>query len=785
MSDLAKHMEGVARVLWGEPNARLSSSRELRFGTHGARVVDLVKGVWANHEESPGDPRAGGGVLDLVRLELSLETKEAFAWLRESGFDVEDRQTPAGGRQAAPRERREASPKAAAPKAAKPKAEKRTIVRTYDYTTPAGELVYQVVRYEPKTFSQRRPSPTEPGVWFWGLDAGTYMRRGPGKDWFRFDPKRWDEWKCTEKTELEEAVEHGLYKRPELEEALADGGLIFLPEGEKDVETLIAMGAPATTNSGGAKHWRQELAEVFRGAHVVIPTDNDKPGRERADLLGRSLDGIAESVRILDVGQHWPACDAKGDITDWAEKGGLTLEQLYAIAGELPTWSPPAELVDAPPPEDPGPEAPPAEAYKPNFRVVMWADLDREPEPHEWLVKNLITRNELALLPGASQAGKSFVVLDLSMAIARGTPFLGFKARKGGVVYQVGEGYKGLKSKRLAAYRRRNGLTLADELPFAFVGSPVDLYSDDADTDRLIADVRFIASHWRERLELLVIDTLSAATPGLKENASEDISRVLKRCELLRRALGCTVLLVHHMNADGTKARGHTSLGANVENVITCRKIEDRRDASRRVIRELEVTKQKDGDGGLKIPFVLSSIELGRDEDGDAITSCTIEAPDRGDWSGEEPAAGETKLSDRAWNFLRVIERMSEEHGVAPLSVGLDLPRAIERVVEFKIVRQAFVASSFELQDDGGDPEAHATRIRSLIGRVGDSLVRKGLVGRHDRFLWRTSKPLRRAGGQDEAASGGSSHDRTNNLPATLTEDDLDAVGSWSSLEAV
>jgi DnaB-like helicase C terminal domain len=43
------------------------------------------------------------------------------------------------------------------------------IVATYDYTNENGQLVFQVVRYEPKTFKQRRPDGN--GGWIWGLNG--------------------------------------------------------------------------------------------------------------------------------------------------------------------------------------------------------------------------------------------------------------------------------------------------------------------------------------------------------------------------------------------------------------------------------------------------------------------------------------------------------------------------------------------------------------------------------------------------------------------------------------
>ncbi|MBA7632893.1 hypothetical protein ES703_40449 [subsurface metagenome] len=42
------------------------------------------------------------------------------------------------------------------------------IVATYDYRDESGELLYQVVRYEPKDFRQRRPDGK--GGWIWNLN---------------------------------------------------------------------------------------------------------------------------------------------------------------------------------------------------------------------------------------------------------------------------------------------------------------------------------------------------------------------------------------------------------------------------------------------------------------------------------------------------------------------------------------------------------------------------------------------------------------------------------------
>ena len=74
-------METVAGELLGEPNQKLSSTRELRYGNRGSLSVDLEKGTYYDHEAGEG-----GGVLDLIRRKLGLVNGAAFDWLEAEGL---------------------------------------------------------------------------------------------------------------------------------------------------------------------------------------------------------------------------------------------------------------------------------------------------------------------------------------------------------------------------------------------------------------------------------------------------------------------------------------------------------------------------------------------------------------------------------------------------------------------------------------------------------------------------------------------------------------------------
>jgi uncharacterized protein (DUF927 family) len=112
---------------------------------------------------------------------------------------------------------------------------------------------------------------------------------------------------------------------------LAGAETVYIPEGEKDVDTLERWGLVATTNAFGAKKWKPGHAAYLSGKHVVILPDNDADGRAHAEIVRKSLRGVAASIRLVTI----PGLAEKGDVTDWKESGG-TLEQLNALVKATP-----------------------------------------------------------------------------------------------------------------------------------------------------------------------------------------------------------------------------------------------------------------------------------------------------------------------------------------------------------------------------------------------------------------------------------------------------------------
>lgn len=101
---------------------------------------------------------------------------------------------------------------------------------------------------------------------------------------------------------------------------------IIIVEGEKDANTLIGWGLPATTCNNGAANWCAEYTEELRGKNVVICRDNDDAGLNHARIVACQLKDAAASIRVI-----CPSSLPKGDVTDWANREHGTAKKFLAI----------------------------------------------------------------------------------------------------------------------------------------------------------------------------------------------------------------------------------------------------------------------------------------------------------------------------------------------------------------------------------------------------------------------------------------------------------------------
>jgi hypothetical protein len=284
---------------------------------------------------------------------------------------------------------------------------RRRIVASYRYDDAHGQHLFDVVRFDPKDFRQRRPDGN--GGWVWNLKGVTRV----------------------------------LYHLPDVLRVVEAGGAVWVVEGEKDADKLHPLladvGAAATTNPGGAGKWRWEYSDVLRGANVVIVADRDDPGREHAQGVAEKLEDVAGSVCIVepvegkDAADHLAAGKTLGEFQQ--VRWGLNAPDAVGLSrderGDTALLRSPKER-STPTPQQPStpPTASTPDAVAP-FAVPLGAFLDKPRDPVPALAADsdgrpVIARKSLVMLGARGGRGKTTLAIDWMIHLALGEDYLCF-----------------------------------------------------------------------------------------------------------------------------------------------------------------------------------------------------------------------------------------------------------------------------------------------------------------------------------------------------------------------
>lgn len=335
------------------------------------------------------------------------------------------------------------------------------------------------------------------------------------------------------------------------------------------------------------------------------------------------------------------------------------------------------------------------------FTVLNAADLEALPTVAE-IIRGVLPATGIGANYGASMSGKTFVDIDMLDALSRGRPdWCGHKIPAAVPCVYVGlEGAGGIP-KRMKA--------LGDHKIRVILPGTFDLRNA-ADRVGLVEAVRDAGAAGG----VLVIDTWAQACPGMDENSGKDVGEAITGLKALQAELGGLVLIVAHTGKDQAKGlRGHSSMLAALDCAI-----EVRRDGDRR---EWVVAKSKDGEDGASHPFSLDVVQVGRDADGEPVTTCVVRP--------EQQAADAVRrvLPPKAGNQKIVWEALVELFRFAPVPdsppMGLPAGRAclqLETTVE--TIRTRLVC----------DGKRQTERTQSAI----TGLINRGLLVHQDGWIW-------------------------------------------------
>jgi hypothetical protein len=306
------------------------------------------------------------------------------------------------------------------------------------------------------------------------------------------------------------------FRLPEIIEAVGLGRTIYIVEGEKSANKLWEFGLAATCSPGGAEKWLDQYAHWLEGATVIVLADNDEPGRKHVEMVRKSLTGVAETVRVI----HLPGLKDGEDVFNWIEAG-----------------NDPAAIVDLP-------ESAPGKASGPPHAFTA-AELQGMtlPPPKE-IVPRFVAAG-LTVLAGKPKVRKSWLALDMCLAVARGGWVLGQRCEAGDVLYAALED----GPRRLQA-RLRKIASMGDPWPSRLTFWTHLERLDEGGEDRLR---QWLAAQPDPRL--IVIDTFGLARPSRKhdEDPYSYDSRSARLLKALADEYGVGLMVVHHtrkMEAD-------------------------------------------------------------------------------------------------------------------------------------------------------------------------------------------------------------------------------------------
>jgi len=208
------------------------------------------------------------------------------------------------------------------------------------------------------------------------------------------------------------------------------------------------------------------------------------------------------------------------------------------------------------------------------------------------------------------------------------------------------------------------------------------------------------------------VDTLNRAAPTADENSSKDMGGIIEGAKDLQRLTGGLVVLVHHTGKDVSKGlRGHSSLYASLDAAIEVSRSTDRH--------EWTLTKSKDGADGEVHAFLLNTMLLGTDADGDQLSSCAV-IQDHSATEVKRTKLPQGKNQRIVWDALKPLfkDGTMGKPGAPPYAKCIELEAAI-------------ASASGRLTCPH---ERRGERAREAI----TGLVSHGLLGCNDGWIWAT-----------------------------------------------
>jgi hypothetical protein len=378
------------------------------------------------------------------------------------------------------------------------------LVATFGYVDENAQLLYQVLKYDPKNFRQRRPDGN--GGWTWSLGD----------------------------------VRRVLYRWPELLQY--PDATVFVCEGEKDADRVASLGHCATCVAAGT--WTEDCVKALAGRDCIVLQDNDGPGHKKALAAAQALHGTAKSIRIVLL----PGLPEKGDVSDWLDADPRRSKELVDICFGVPVWAPESDangIKDAA--EETAKDDGDAEEQEQTEQRVIQssAEFIRSYIPPDYLIEGLLQRQFFYSLTGKTGAGKTAIALLFAALVALGRDMDGRQFERGRVLYLAGENPVDAQQRWIAMSQQMDFDGYAIDvhfIPGVFKVSKME--------SRIAEEVKRL-----DGVSLVVIDTTAAYFEGDDENSNVQAGEYARMQRRLIKSLlgGPTILALCHPVKNATE----------------------------------------------------------------------------------------------------------------------------------------------------------------------------------------------------------------------------------------
>jgi len=326
---------------------------------------------------------------------------------------------------------------------------------------------------------------------------------------------------------------HPLYQLHKLA-TLPEGVRVYVVEGEKTADAAARCGLVATTSPHGCGSADKADWTPLRGMDVLILPDHDDGGEEYAGKVANlSHAAGARSVKIVRLVERWPDLPAKGDLADVLDAHDGDPDEIHDAVQALADA---AEYLSFPL-HPQGGELPRNESASRKLPWRVWRLSELGPSvPPDWIWPGYVARGTMTLLTSKWKCGKSTLIRHLLRDLHRG----------GGLVPEPLDDLRVLvmtEETNSQWCRARDAFELDDDrvriLRHEIHARPtLDQWEKD-----WVAPIFEIVT--REKIALVVVDTLSAFWPVREENTAGEVTDALRPLRVFTDA-GVAVLLVHH-----------------------------------------------------------------------------------------------------------------------------------------------------------------------------------------------------------------------------------------------